>query len=129
MCRWGVVTETIAVVTTDDDSAAPNNPAGRVLRFLREFQATMRQVASDNAMLVLMKMLDEEQESARIYLSTTRLRIQAESVPDLMSAYANDFGYGIFKHYKPQILDATMRLQSPAGQRAQDIFASVNDAG
>ena len=35
----------------------------------------------DNAMLVLMKMLDEPRESARIYHSMTELRLQAESGP------------------------------------------------
>jgi len=35
----------------------------------------------DNAMLVLMKMLDEPRKSARIYHSMTELRLQAESVP------------------------------------------------
>jgi hypothetical protein len=35
----------------------------------------------DNAMLVLMKMLDEPQERGRIHDSMTELRLQAESVP------------------------------------------------
>jgi hypothetical protein len=75
-------------VTTDEAPAAPNNPAGRVLAFMREFQATIQQVTSDNAMLVLMKILGEqEQESSRIYLLMTRLRMQAELVPDLMTPY------------------------------------------
>jgi hypothetical protein len=115
-------------VTSDDGPAAADNPAGRVREFLLEFQATMPTV-EDNAMLVLMKMLDEPQESARIYLSTTRLRMQAESVQDLMTPYEGQPGYAGYADHYPQILDATKRLQAPAGQRAQDIFVSVDNGG
>jgi hypothetical protein len=115
-------------VTSDDEPAAANNPAGRVLAFLREFQATMPQV-EDSAMLVLMKMLDEPEESARIYLATTQLRLQEDSVPDLMTPYAGQPGYAGYADHYPQIFDATKRLQAPAGQRAHEIFTSVDNGG
>lgn len=73
-------------VPNESSPAAANNPAGRVREFLLEFEATMRTV-EDNAMLVLMKMLDEPQESTRIYHSMTELRMQAEAVQRLMAQH------------------------------------------
>jgi hypothetical protein len=79
-------------VPNESSPTAPNNPAARVRERLLDFQATMPTV-EDNAMLVVMKMLDEPQESARIYHSMTELRLQAESVPRLMAQYAGMPGY------------------------------------
>jgi hypothetical protein len=114
-----------------DVNRPPNNPAGRVLLFLREFEVWASSALDDFSATATIKDLlnDEEQESSRMYLQLTRLRMQAESVPDLMKPYADDFGYRtIFEHY-PQILDATKRLQTPAGQKVMDILHNVNEGG
>ena len=118
-----------SVAYESSDGPGENNPAGRVLAFLRPLGAEAEREPNTSAMAVAARMLGEDNESARTYLLLTRLRVQAESVPDLLEPYADDFGYvATFKHYG-QILDAVKRLQTPAGQRATDIFTSVNDAG
>jgi hypothetical protein len=84
----------------------------------------------DNAMLVLMKMLDEPQESARIYHSMTELRLQAESVPHLMEKYAGMPGYAGYLDHYPQILDVTKRLRMPTStRRPRSSRASTMAAG
>jgi hypothetical protein len=115
-------------VPNESSPAAPNNPARRVRELLLEFQATMPTV-EDNAMLVLMKMLDEPQESARIYHSMTELRLQAESVPRLMEQYAEMPGYAGYLDHYPQILDATKRLHMPHQYPATAIFDSIDNGG
>jgi hypothetical protein len=78
---------------------------------------------------VIQEILGDMPESARMYEHMAQLRMEAESVPELMEPYANYPGYrSYYKNYY-QVLDATSRLCAPAGERAQDIFASVDGAG
>ena len=70
-------------------------------------------------------MLDEPQESARIYHSMTELRLQAESVPHLMEQYAGMPGYAGYLDHYPQILDATKRLHLPHQYPATAIFETT----
>jgi hypothetical protein len=72
--------------------------------------------------------LGDPPESARMYRHMAELRIQAESIPDLVLDFPIP-GYRSFVKNYPQILDATKRLCAPAGQRAEDIFVSVNEGG
>jgi len=117
-------------VTSDAEPAAANNPAGRVLAFLQEFQATIPRVAHDNAMLVMTKMLDEPRESARIYLAGAQLRVQAESVPPLMAPYeSNTHGYRRFVQHYPQIIQSTKMLSMPHQYSGSNIFEGVTDGG
>jgi hypothetical protein len=117
---------------TEEQSGAdevPNNPAGRVLSFLREFQGHVDLDPTRPVVLVIEDMLGDPRESARMYHHMVRLRIQADSVPKLMEPYATYPGYRTyFKNYG-QVLEATYRLCAPAGQRAQDIFASLDGSG
>jgi hypothetical protein len=115
-------------VPNESSPTAPNNPAGRVREVLLDFQAIMPTV-DDNAMLVLMKMLDEPQESARIYHSMTELRLQAESVPHLMAQYAGMPGYAGYLDHYAQILDVTKRLHMPHQYPATAIFGSIDNGG
>jgi hypothetical protein len=70
-------------------SEVPNNPAGRVLTFLRKYQALVGELdKTAPAMTALELMLTEKPESARMYLLVARLRTQAESVENLMESYS-----------------------------------------
>jgi hypothetical protein len=72
---------------TEDQSGAddlPNNPAGRVLRFLRDFEAQTVLAPKGASVLVIQELLGDQPESAGMYSHMTRLRLQAESVPELM---------------------------------------------
>lgn len=80
-------------------------------------------------MLVIQEILGDMPESARMYLHMTRLRIEAESVPELMEPYATYPGYRSYSKNYHQVLDATRRLCAPAGQRAQEIFTSMDGSG
>ena len=64
-----------------------------------------------------------------MYLHMTQLRIQAESVPEMMQPYASYPGCGSYSRNYHQILDATKRLCAPAGFQANEIFTSVDGAG
>jgi hypothetical protein len=77
-----------------------------------------------------MKMLDEPQESARVYLSMMQLRVQADSVPDLMKPYAGLPGYAGYVDRYPQILEVTKRLHTPTSTgRQTSSRASTTAAG
>jgi len=115
--------------TTDEAPTVPNNPAGRVLAFLRPYEKRTKLEPNQSAMLVAAQLLGQENESPHAYLCLTRLRIQAVSVPILMAPHVGGFGYRAYDRHYPQILDAMTRLQTPSGQRATDIFTSVTDAG
>ena len=79
-------------------------------------------------MLVLMKMLDEPQESARIYHSMTELRLQAEPVPHLMGQYAGMPAAPATSSITPR---SWMRLSGstcPTSTR-RPIFESIDNGG
>jgi hypothetical protein len=79
--------------------------------------------------LVIQELLGDQPENAGMYSHMTRLRLQAESVPELMEPYADYPGYRSYSKNYGQILDATKRLCAPAGFQAHDIFTSVDGAG
>jgi hypothetical protein len=120
-------------VTSEQSGAdeVPNNPAGRVLSVLREFQIRSNLGDGPNraSVLVIQEILGDSPESAGMYLHLAQLRIQAESVPALMEPYASYPGYKAYYKNYHQVFDATSRLCAPAGQRAQDIFTEVDGAG
>lgn len=119
------------LVSDDDDNGwLLNNPAGRVMVFLRDFQEVAAQLGRQNsAMAVMMRMLGEEQESTRIYLTTLQMRIQAESVPGLMQPYAGEVGYRAFVRNYPQVLDAAKRLEFPHQTNADGVFTTLDEPG
>jgi hypothetical protein len=71
----------------------------------------------------------EKNSECTLCTIVTQLRMQAESVPNLMEPHADDYGYSaIFKHY-PQITAATKLIQIPAGQRCLDILDPIDNGG
>lgn len=121
----------LTTVTSEESGAdgVPNNPAGRVLAFLHDFQNRTIRESNLTSLLALEGVLGDPHESARMYDHVTRLRIQAESVPDLMKPYARYPGYGSYAKNYDQILDATKRLCTPAEWLAREIFDGVDGMG
>lgn len=117
--------QTHPVTTTHAD----DNPAGRVLRFLRTIEAWATQRPNESAMLALMELLEAPQESARIYYAMARLRFQAEAVQTLMVPYEGSRGYASYLRHYDQIIAATKVLQIAHGYNAQQILAGVTDGG
>jgi hypothetical protein len=70
----------------------PNNPAGRVQWFLQ----TCRSVPFGVAEKSIPEILNVEPGSADMYASLVQLRMQAESVPDLVAPYATELKFGSF---------------------------------
>lgn len=115
---------------SDNEAHAPSNPAGRVLGFLREFQQASQGDPNESAMAILMRMFDLPQESSSIYLPVLELRLQAESVPELMTPFATTvYGYRRFEQHYPQVVDATKRLSLPHQTSWSGVFAGLDEAG
>jgi len=120
---------TMAAMPDDHDALAPNNAAARVLAFLRMFQHAPGD-QNESAMATLMRMFDLPQESSLIYLPVLQLRMQAESVPELMTPFATTvYGYRRFEQHYPQVVDATKRLSLPHQTARSTVFAGLDDAG
>jgi hypothetical protein len=117
---------------SDLDDVA-NNPAGRVLRFLRAFEQLAREARSTATRLTTADAVEaltgESQERARMYMQLARLRMQAESVPDLLKLYAGDSDYLMFSFCYDQMLNAMRTLSDPNEQSAHDLFSEVEDVG
>jgi hypothetical protein len=113
-----------------DDIA--NNPAGRVLRFLRAFERLATEMKTSTTTVggaadVVEKLTGESQEKARMYTQLTRLWMQAESVPDLLKPYAGDSEYRMFSGFYGQILDAISYLAEPSQHTTSEILGEVED--
>jgi hypothetical protein len=69
------------------------------------------------SVLVIQALLGDPPESARMYEHMTRLRIQAESVPELMEPYAGYPGYASYSRNYHQILrdQAPLRAGGASG--------------
>jgi hypothetical protein len=112
----------------------PNNPAGRVLHFLRAFQQVTSELSSPNrrgptAVKVIQQLTGEKPKSTRMQMQIALFRVQAESVQDLMKPGAGDSGHRMFFSCYDQILNATSRLSALGDQHAQSILSDVDDAG
>ena len=104
-----------------------NNPAGRVLTFLRDFQRASD--SGSSAMAGLMQLMDLPQESAEIYGAMAELRKQARSAQAQMEAFADIPGYRSYERFYDQVHDVTMRLQVAHQYSSKDVFVSMTDAG
>jgi hypothetical protein len=115
---------------TEEQSGADgvsNNPAGRVLRFLRNYQLVMGRNFTRSVMWVVADALDEEEASARTQLLLAQVRRQAESVPALMEPFSPDVEFD-GKDYS-QIIEVTKRIQASPDETAYRVFDGVNEFG
>jgi hypothetical protein len=103
---------------TEDQSGAeevPNNPAGRVLSFLRSCENPRkrpRDSTERRAETIIAGILDVEPGSADMHLQLAHLRIQAESVPALLAPYATELNLGSFFRGYQLIIDVIKDFQS-----------------
>jgi hypothetical protein len=72
--------------------------------------------------------LEVEPGSSDMYLRLVRLRIQAESVPDLVAPYATELKFGSFFRHYPEIIDAMKRCQFPAKKQIDNLIAEMTPA-
>jgi hypothetical protein len=57
--------------------AAPNNPAGRVLAFLRDFEAVKNRAPQNSVMAGLVELMGGAQEAPEVYGAMAQLRATA----------------------------------------------------
>jgi hypothetical protein len=109
--------------------AAPNNPAGRVLAFLRDVEAVKNRAPQNSAMAGLVELMGGAQEAPEVYGAMAQLRLQARAAEDQMKAFSGVPGYRSYEKFYGQVHDVTMRLQVAHQYPAQEIFVSMSDAG
>jgi hypothetical protein len=125
----------LATVTEEQSGAdaVPNNPAGRVLRFLRAYEELTSELSTHGrgpyAKKIIEKLTGGSEKSARRYMRMAHLRMEAEAVQALMKPYDRDSEYRMFLLCYGQILDATGRLVAPGDRHSQSILSDVSDAG
>lgn len=113
-----------------DSDASANNPAGRVLSFLRELQTfNQGQSAQQHIMTLLAPMLGVEEGSTEAYRVVTEIREQIESVPKLMDDHSGIPGFAsIFKYYT-EIDDAAKKIQLPRSYAVSQLYDGISSAG
>src|SRR5215203_3429136 len=115
---------------TDADDAASNNPAGRVLWFLRQLEEQNRTSATNQHIAdTVAIILGTEVGSTAIYRAVTQVRDEIDRVPELMLGHTDIAGYRpIFRHYK-EILGAAKKIQLPDSYNLSQAVDPISDAG
>jgi hypothetical protein len=106
-----------------------NDPAGRVLAFLCDFDAVKSRAPQNSAMAGLVELMGGAQETPGVYGAMAQLRLQARVAEDQMKAFSCAPGYRSYEKFYGQVLDVTMRLQVAHQYPAQEIFVSMTDTG
>lgn len=113
-----------------DIEDAANNPAGRVLWFLRELSRRNVSPARDQHLMDSVTLvLGTDVDSVETYRAVSLTREQAELVPEEMAAHSDIPGYApICKHYD-EILTAASRIQLPRNHILKHVIDPITPAG